>query len=140
LVASVWTTFKEAVRLPGIFLVAHLAFFGPVAALAVLKWTAACGVARRLGPGFFAAVLVAAALTIMSESRQMMGNIAFIVIPVIAAVKVGARERLFLATFVLIALALSRVWVVFDVNELVYVVAEYFNYPWQWFFAAMGPK
>ena len=134
------TTFIESVRLPGIFLIAHFAFFGPIVALVVLKWTAAGAIARRLGPGFIVAALVSVPVALMSESRQLMGNLAFFVIPVIAAVKVGTSERLFLVIFVLIALALSRVWVVFDLDALAYVVAEYRNYPWQWFFGAMGPR
>jgi hypothetical protein len=37
-------------------------------------------------------------------------------------------------------LALSRVWVVFDLDSLAYIVAEYRQYPWQWIFGAMGSK
>jgi hypothetical protein len=133
-------SFREAIRLPGIFLVAHLVFFGPIIALAVLKWWEACAIARRLGPAFVVAVLLTAAVALMSESRQLMGNIAFVVIPVIAAVQIGGNERRLLAIFLLTALVLSRVWVVFDPDALIYSVREYQNYPWQHFFGAMGPK
>jgi len=133
-------TFIESVRLPGIFLIAHFAFFGPTVALALLKWPAACAIARRLGPGFVVASLVSIPVALMSESRQLMGNLAFLIIPVIAAVETGATERRFFAIFLLISLALSRVWVVFDLDSLVYAVMEYLTYPWQWFFGAMGSK
>ena len=41
----------ESVQKPGLFAVAHVAFFGPVVLLAFLRWRAVCRSLHAYGPG-----------------------------------------------------------------------------------------
>jgi len=131
-------TIANAIKAPGIFIVAHFAFFGPILALAIVKWRAAAAYARRLGPGFVVAMLLTAALAVGPESRQLMANIAFIIIPVVAVAGDFARQRLALAALAIAALALSRMWITLDPDTLVFAYDAYLKYPWQKFFGAIG--
>lgn len=132
-------TFSNAIKEPGVFLVAHFAFFGPVVVLALFKWIAACRVAQQFGPGYVAVTLISLGLAIGSESRQLMANVAFLIIPVIAATRLaGWRVPVFLGGFIFVGLVLSRIWIDLDVERLVFAYAAYLEYPWQWFFGAIG--
>ncbi|MCZ7660904.1 MAG: hypothetical protein M5U07_25190 [Xanthobacteraceae bacterium] len=125
-------------RAPGIFLVAHFAFFGPIVALASCCFTPLCGTIRRWGPGMVAVALLTIILSLGAESRQMMANLAFIAVPAIAAWRTPRRPRLFLLLFCAIALATSRVWIILDLDRLEFTYESYLQYPWQWFFGAIG--
>jgi hypothetical protein len=131
-------TIATSMKSPGVFLIAHFVFFGPVIALAMLSWSRVCEIARELGPGFAASLALCLALGLGAESRQLMPNIAFVVIPTVAACAGGRRPWLSLGVVIAVSLALSRVWVVLDVSALVFKVDEYLKYPWQHFFGAVG--
>ena len=55
---------------PLIFLVAHLAWFGPVVALGLFHWPAVCREARRLGPGMVLLLGGGLVVALSAESRQ----------------------------------------------------------------------
>lgn len=128
----------SSIKAPGLFLIAHFVFFGPVIVLAIAHWQAACAVAQRLGPGFLAATLLTVVLALGAESRQLMPHIAFVTVAVVAAVGVPRRPLLAIAAFALVSVGLSRIWVVMDLEKLVFSADAYLAYPWQSYFGAIG--
>jgi hypothetical protein len=73
-------TAQCAVAKPGVFLVTHAAYYGPLFLLAVLLWRPVCRLIRRQGLGLTLAVLLGLLLSLNSQSRYFI-NIFVMVIP-----------------------------------------------------------
>jgi hypothetical protein len=102
----VWTT----TVLPGLFLVAHVSFFGPLVVVAVLAWRRTCDVIVALGPGLALVVLATIALSLFSESRTLF-NVFPMVIPfVVKAVDTDQPSRLEAFIFIAAAILFSKIW------------------------------
>jgi hypothetical protein len=98
-----------SVQRPAAFLVAHLVFFGPWIAFALVRWPSVCRAAARVGPGLLAVLGAAFLAGTNSESRRL-----FAVLPFVAfAVVPGLDSRWSparLATFAGLTIFGSRVW------------------------------
>lgn len=127
-----------SIKAPAVSLVAHCMFFGPVICLAILRWDAACRFAGRFGPGYLLVMLMTAGIATSAESRQLMGNIAFVLVPVIAALDPRGWSWARIGIFGAVALVLSRFWLFLDPAALVFSAPEYLKFPWQWYFGAVG--
>jgi hypothetical protein len=75
-------TAQTAVTKPGVFLVTHVAYYGPFFLLAVFRWWPICRLIHRQGVGLTLAVLLAFLLSLNSQSRYWI-NVFVMVIPFI---------------------------------------------------------
>jgi len=104
------TTLVASVAKPGVFLVAHAVYFGPIVLLAVSFWPRVVAGIRRNGPALLVLAAAAAVLGITSESRQLLSFL-----PLVAAFAVLAREDVRLpwwhdGLFVCVGLLSSKCW------------------------------
>jgi hypothetical protein len=100
----------SSIREPGIFLVAHVVYFGPVVLLIVLLWGRICRTVAAYGLGLSLCILLGVAQGLESESRHVICTVAFLA-PF--AVKVldetGWRARHF-GVLAMMSLVCSKVW------------------------------
>jgi hypothetical protein len=75
-------TAQTAVTKPGVFLVTHVAYYGPFFLLAIFLWRPVCRLIHQQGVGLTFAVLLAFLLSLNSQSRYWI-NVFVMVIPFI---------------------------------------------------------
>jgi hypothetical protein len=133
---------------PGQFLVAHVAYFGPVLLLLVVRWSAVAQAIRELGAGLVACAALAVVLGVNSESRQLVNFLPLLVLPTVLVGERTGANRLLLPGLAAFALLLSKVW--FPVNYAVPGLGEdgalfptgagsFLAFPAQAYFMNFGP-
>lgn len=128
----------SAITRPGIFIVAHVVYWGPAVLLAAIFWRPVAERFRRYGAGFFLFAIVGCLLTLGAESRQWLSFF-----PCLIAMTTCAIVELSLPTtaYWLIAglsLLYSKVW--FPINSGSWAgKSDPLQYPLQYLFMNMGP-
>jgi hypothetical protein len=102
---NLWTSIQK----PGVFLVAHAAFFGPIVLLVVACWPRIVRRARDLGLGAVAVLAVLVAVSLNSQSRHFIDMVPFAVVLAVAVVAPILRPW-HVVTFGVVAVAASKVW------------------------------
>jgi len=129
-------TTYASVAWPGIFLVAHVAFYGPMFLLAIFLWKQTCRHLHEAGTGVALAVLVGLVMSLNSQSRLVI-NIFPLMLPfVIKATETlgwGAPPYIFI---VCSSVALSKIW--FRINTGPFQ-GRLHEFPDQRFFMSHGP-
>jgi hypothetical protein len=128
--------FLYNVERPGLFLIAHAVYFGPVALLAILLWPGVRDAAYRLGLGATAFLGFQLAHSINAESRQLVDGLpAYVLLVTLAA---EARGWTAGRTWLVAALGLlaSKAWLPINQGEW----GNAFAFPAQLYFMNMGPS
>jgi hypothetical protein len=106
----------ESVRWPGAFGVALVAFFGPLLLCLVFRWSAVCRLLHWHGLGATAAISLGFWMSIEGEVRHVLTFYALLV-PFVVKTLEGLRwDRLRYLFFVVLALAFSKVWLIFPIT------------------------
>jgi hypothetical protein len=100
----------RAIARPGVFLVAHVFYLGPLFLLAVLLWGRICDELRRFGPGPTLSLALGAGFALNSETRH-----SSMFVPLLVPFVVLAVERLRWAKWKYVAFAacsfvVSKAW------------------------------
>jgi peptidoglycan/LPS O-acetylase OafA/YrhL len=123
---------------PGVFLVAHAAYFGLVVAVLLVFWPQVVAVAHRLGTGLTLFLLVHLVWGIHSESRQIVDALpAFALVATLGASSVPwPRGAVALAAG--LGLLTSKAW--FPINRGGFIGrSDPATYPAQYYFMNQGP-
>jgi hypothetical protein len=126
----------SSVAKPGIFLLAHLVYFGPAVVVVLCRFESLCRIVHQCGLGltlYFAAHII---LALSSESRQM---IAFFPVVVVCSVLLLEKMNLSIGKVWMICAAcllLSKVWLPVNRQPL---TGEYLAFPFQYYFMNHGP-
>lgn len=103
------TTALLSVAKPAIFLVAHVVYFGPIVALAMLYWPRVCERARSYGLGAVGVIFAMLLLSITSESRHLLNFL-----PLAVAFTVASLDSAFkphhVWLFAALGLLTSKCW------------------------------
>lgn len=99
-----------SVQRPAIFVVAHAVYFGPWVILALVRWSATCAAAARLGAGLLGAIGLLVMMGMNSESRRLLPMVALAVPPLVLALGETRWRLERLAQLGLFTLAASKVW------------------------------
>ena len=121
---------------PGLFLLAHAVYFGPVALLVVLLWPLVRATAWRLGLGVTAVLAFQLAHSINAESRQLVDGLPlYVLLATLAAESVPWTVG---RTWLVAALGLvaSKAWLPINRGEW----GSAFEFPAQYYFMNMGPS
>jgi hypothetical protein len=111
----------SAIQAPGIFLVAHVVYFGPIVIVTVLYWRQASELVRDTGGGLLLMTSLALLFLLMSESRTIINFF-----PLFVMITVGALDRhqnlsgKVVMLFALLSLFMSRVWLQISQNHDLY--------------------
>lgn len=100
----------NSVRHPGISLVAHLVFFGPILILAVLRWKQVAGSLNGHGLGLTLCTTFNLFLSVDSESRHLFHFLPIIVYGLCKAMDSTPLHPQIYATLALLCLIFSKVW------------------------------
>jgi hypothetical protein len=121
---------------PGVFLVAHVVFLGPLVLLAIPLWDRVCHAVRREGPGAVLAALLALSISVCSESRSL-ANIwpAAAAFTLRAVDSVGWRPRHYLLASLAVLIS-SQAWLVVAAGP---TDEDPLRYPMQALFRQVGP-
>lgn len=98
-----------SVQRPVAFLVAHLMFFGPWVALAVVRWPSVCRAAARAGPGVLAVLGAALLAGLNSETRRLFAVLPFVAFAVVSGLDLKWSPAR-LAAFAGLTVLGTRVW------------------------------
>jgi len=133
----------QSLAYPFNFLISHVLYYGPIVCLLVLYWKEAVNWIenQKLGLLFITALYVT--LSIGSESRQFINFLPFVVITTAEVLSKKNISWNFTYTFVLLSLAISRVWLPLnhgawpslDTNSPLITL----EFPMQWYFMNQGP-
>jgi hypothetical protein len=105
-----------AVR-PGVFLVAHAIYFGPVVLCAVLAWRSIGQFVPRYGPGLSLAAGLMVFFGLGSESRWLMNFLPLLVALTSRAVDAFAWRPMQLGCFVALSLFFSKLWLPLNLDS-----------------------
>jgi hypothetical protein len=124
-----------SIQKPAAFLVAHVAFLGPVLLLLVMRGRAVMALARRSGPGLVVVAGLGAVLFLNSESRHLW-NVAAMFIPFAVKLldELSWTPRQFVGLSIL-TLASSNVWLTYEDP----IWPDALQLPGQLFFMTNGP-
>jgi hypothetical protein len=122
---------------PGVFLVMHAAFFGPVFILAMLLWPRVSALIHRQGVGLTFAIVLGFLLSLNSQSRYLL-NVFVMVIPfaVKAADEVGWQPRTY-ALFAGLGVLFSKCWLPMNGGNQYH--GRFLEFPDQLLFMTHGP-
>jgi hypothetical protein len=122
---------------PGVFLVMHAVFFGPVFILAVLLWPRVCALIQRQGVGLTLAILLGLLLGLNSQSRYLL-NVFVMVIPfaVKAADELTWQPRTY-ALFAGLGVLFSKCWLPMNGGNQYH--GRFLEFPDQLLFMTHGP-
>lgn len=104
------TVLQNSVVRPGEFVVAHTLYFGPIMLAVVCLFGPVCRAARRLGGGWLLVVAFGTLQGLNPLSRQMVGILPFLVLPVCLVLDTRPLPRPFLWGMAAASLAASKVW------------------------------
>lgn len=138
-------SFSSAVAKPLLTIVAGGVYFGPVVAVLVLRFRQFVQGALELGLGYFmviAAMLIMA--TIMTETRQLINFLPFLVVGVAYMLRSIDLPPISLVIVSLVALFTSKVWLPFNFPDMAVQAANiqngiYATFPLQYYFMNHGP-
>ncbi len=127
---AIMTTFK-----PGIFLLAYVIYFGPLIALALLRWRDVTARMRAHGPGLLVVGILAALFTLDAEARHGYAYVAVIMPFVVKVLDELDLERTALLGIVASSIAFSKLWLTLP-SDTPSPAAEF---PAQAVFMSQGP-
>jgi hypothetical protein len=128
-------TVATAIAKPGVFLLAHVLFFGPLLLLLAWWWPATCRLIHAHGVGLTLAVLLTVLLALNSESRRL-GNLVPLIVPFLLMATEGLAWRpIHLAAFTGLSLLYSKVWLTLDTT----LASSPLDLPAQTLFMTAGP-
>lgn len=131
LFVGLWTIAK-----PGVFLLAHILYFGPCLILGIFLWKSTSRHVRQAGLGMTLMMLFGCSLAMDSESRHVINFVPAFVAFVVKATEARrwtTRQYLFLAS---LSLLLSKCWLTINVGPM---VGNAFAWPDQRFMMTVGP-
>jgi hypothetical protein len=121
---------------PGLFLLAHAVYFGPVVLLLLLLWPEAWRAAHRLGLGVTAFTTLQLAHGINAESRQLVDALPLLAL--LATLAAEASGWTAGRTWIVAALGLlgSKAWLAINQGQW----GDAFAFPAQYYFMNIGPS
>lgn len=129
-------TLVKSVAKPGIFLVAHVVYFGPVVLAAVLFWPEVCERIRRQGIGVVLLAGAAAFLSVGSESRQFVNFLPLVAAFTVQTLDERPRPHWHDGVFLAAALVLSKCWLPLNHGP---TTGNLERFPDQFYFMNHGP-
>jgi len=127
-----------SVSRPGEFLVAHTLYFGPVMLLAICYFPALCAAVRSIGGGMILVVAFALLQFLCPLSRQMIGAIPFLILPLCLAIDNMPFPRPFLWIFALFSVTTSKVWMSINLGVDPGVPMEVIPEVWRRYTSSLG--
>jgi hypothetical protein len=100
----------EAIRWPGVFLVAHIVFLGPIVILAVLRWKLVCQSLEPYGLGLTLCVTFNVLLSVDAESRHLLVFLPLLVPFIVKAVEDVELRLHHYAVLAVIVVLFSKIW------------------------------
>ena len=107
-------TASTSVVRPGVFLVTHIALYGPVFMLTALLWKTVCAEMQHGGPALTFCALIALVPSLNSQSRFFLNLFPLLVPFVVKAAERLQPGRWQLGCFAILSLLMSKVW--FTIN------------------------
>ena len=104
----------KSVNKPGVFLVGHAVYFGPIVLMAIILWSSVAASIRRVGFGLALAVLLSLVQGLDGESRHLIHALPLIVPFVVQNIEQQNWTSWQYIAFAAIAVVVSKVW--FPIN------------------------
>ncbi len=117
------------------FLVAHVAYYGPVIVLLLLFWKQIKKVVHEQSTGLVMVITLNLFFAINPTSRHLIGALPFFVYLLCLALEKKKLNQWFYGVFAIITLAFSRFWFTINVSPF---TGDYLTYPDQRYFMADG--
>jgi len=138
--SNIKSLFSLGVKVPLVFFVAHIIYFGPLFALMIIFYKEYCKLISEWGAGMILITILVIIFSIDSDSRHLTGFIPIIFIFLIKAIDQYKINRWDLGIFILLCLLFSKVW--FKINSLFLnknIYEGILQYPLQNYFMHHGP-
>jgi hypothetical protein len=120
----------KSVNKPGVFLVGHAVYFGPIILMAIILWSGIGDSIRRVGFGLSLAVLLSLVQGLDGESRHLIHAFPLIVPFVVQKVERQNWTRWQYVVFGTISLIASKVWLTIN-SAGMESNANLLEFPWQ---------
>jgi hypothetical protein len=134
--AAIETTFLLSIAKPGIFLVAHAVYFGPIVFLTILAWPRVCSAIRGHGLGFTAVLFLGLVLSITSESRHLLCFFPLFVAVAMQAINTEPFSWRHDGAFIAASVLASKCWLPLNQEPF---SGRYSDFPFQYYFMNQGP-
>jgi len=130
------TILVSSMAKPGISLVAHAVYFGPVVLASVLLWPRVCERIQGEGLGMVVLAWAAVVLSIASESRQLVSFLPLIAAFTVRAMEEISRPRWHDLVFLGAAVVASKCWLPLNHGP---TTGNLLEFPDQFYFMNQGP-
>ncbi len=130
---ALWSTTLD----PGLFLVVLVGYYGPILLLIGADFPRVAASAWRLGPGMAGVLGIGLLSALLSQPREVIEVFPFLVLAgVLATRRIYPTSRLAIAGFLVLSLALSRVWL--HIGSIGFDTSRLQEFPAQRYFMATG--
>jgi hypothetical protein len=130
--------FQQSIDNPLVFLVSHTIYLGPAIILIVLFYKRFVNTLMQTGDSAIVYFLIAAVLSLGSETRQFLHFYPFMVIMLLLGINDLNVTRKQLIIFVLLSLVCSKCWLPINAPEI-FEHYDFMNFPDQRYFMNHGP-
>ena len=133
--------FVRSATLPGIFLVSHCVYWGPMFIVLGLFWSEICRLGRERGYGVLAFLTLSLLMSITSESRHLSHVYPLIVVLGLVAMQRASMQRRLLPIVVIGSIVSSKIWYGITVEQMrgLDAFTGLIEFPWQRYFMHFGP-
>lgn len=136
-------SFTAAVSKPLLGIIAGVVYYGPVIILAMVLLPQILKICTELGTAFLWVFTISITLCgLMTESRQWINLLPFIVLAVIQTLERYALHKFFVAALLFIGIGFSKLWMSLNfegMHDYVYQGGSRFTFPLQRYFMNQGP-
>lgn len=132
--------FVRSIVAPGIFLVSHAVYFGPMFLLMIFLWKDICRQASQLGLGAILFLAVTVFFSITSESRHLLHAYPFLTLLCLRAIEERRLQKILLPVIAIGTLISSKIWwrISVDMHQE-YLQTGFLIDPLQRYFMHIGP-
>ncbi len=130
------STVASALVHPGVALVAHATYFGPVFLLFILYWKRLKQTLLEMPLPLFWSTFLSLTLLMGSESRALIAGLPFIIFVMVMTLRQLQLNSWQQVSFLLLAIAFSQVWLPINNGEM---SGEFLQFPMQRYFMHFGP-
>ena len=119
---------------PGIFVVHHILFFGPIVIFALFLWKPFCKIIHSNGAGIFLCMIIVLLFSIDPESRKQMNTYPVFIPFLIKAIDVIEWKKMYIWFFIAVSFLFSKVWLHIPGDG--WVTAQ--TFPAQYYYMSFG--
>lgn len=140
---AITTVFNRGIRLPFIFGISQVVYYGPIMIITLIFWKKFCSIINEYGYGLLLYIIAGLILSLNSESRFIINIFPAFVIFTVKAIDELDFNKYYYYLLGIISVLYSKIWLLINANPIprldVYDFEGLTQTSWQRYFMNIGP-